>query len=99
MSERELIANAFREVHRKIKHGHARSRFICINLQDFKPLGWIQAQRIIEKRLQGYGCLETWLQQLHSIDYLEERNPDKAMRQYRLRWLAALIEEFERKAA
>jgi hypothetical protein len=103
------IAVAFRAARKRIKSGY--EDYICLALDgaelcgEIDSLTYLQAKRIIEDRMQlpPHYSLEHWLsknvpeysQFLSTEPSIDRRNEQR--KKYRLRWLDALIEEFENK--
>lgn len=94
--QRRAIARAFRYVRDKLLAD--RGRFICFILIGYDDLyASAMAKQVVRTRMGQLGidgaALEAWL-----IVHKHARRPQltaAAMRGYRVRWLTALIEEFE----
>ena len=87
------IAEAFRRARAQIRSG--RQEFICNALYVSKAPGREAAQRVVMRRIKAGGLcwgstLDTWVRVYVGVEPTLEQ-----MRAYRLRWLDALIEEFE----
>jgi len=71
-------------------------RFICIALKHTQ--GSVRdrdrAKQVITTRMRGSGTLESWLE---GVGIPAHAQSSLKMQAYRLRWLDALIEEFETK--
>lgn len=81
------IAQSFRVARELISD--KRESYICVALFGIDPHG---ARRIISDRIKGYESLKDWVR-VHVLGGIIPADDD--MRAYRLRWLDALIAEFE----
>jgi hypothetical protein len=69
-------------------------KFICHGLDRVPGKAGPAAAKIIDERLEGEICLETWLVNKKDIDWVHH-NPEK-MQTTRKAWLKSLIEEFSK---
>lgn len=94
--KRKQIAEAFRAAKRSLERkGYG---YICVELDRVRAPGAAAAKRIIAERMEAvdnidYFSLETWLL-INDNAKTKHITPDN-MLAYRLRWLDALIKEFE----
>lgn len=84
------IADAFRAARKRIALG--KNRYICIALDDSCHLARRAAQRIVMRRLRGDSTVSQWL---YGRGFITCQRMDRELCEYRLRWLDALIEEFD----
>jgi len=91
MTTRKDIANAFRAARKRIESKN--NYHICIALEDSRHFARREAKRIIERRLGRYVSVTHWID---SKGLITETTSSSDMRDYRLRWLDALIQEFDK---
>lgn len=92
--------------------GNQHSSYICLAIKDIKDAPQVDIKRALEvirnrimpdmpayyqkNNYPQYCCaLESWLDRVHGIN--TDTAPGGSMKAYRLRWLDALVAEFEAK--
>jgi len=92
MDMNKQIAGAFRAARARIKR--RKNNFICIALLDSGHPLRSSAINIVQTRMAGAFTLSKWLV-VHKVAPRIDDLDDALMREYRLRWLDALIQEFD----
>lgn len=90
-AQRLRTANAFRGAAKILRRG--QRAFICSALALYAGPGFRAARAVIRKRMYPHATLEIWLVRRQYELPWEDRT--HVMREYRLAWLAALIDEFD----